>query len=40
MVRISQIYLEPILDERMRSLPNVTVLNDTTVERYEQTRRA
>ena len=39
-VRISQIYLEPILDERMRSLPNVTVLNDTTVERYEQTDRS
>ena len=36
-VRISQIYLEPILWDRMRSLPNVTVLNLTTVERYEQT---
>src|SRR5262245_28252900 len=35
-VRISQIYLEPILDARLRSLPNVTVLNDTRVERYEQ----
>jgi 2-polyprenyl-6-methoxyphenol hydroxylase-like FAD-dependent oxidoreductase len=36
-VRVSQIYLEPILWDRMRSLPNVTVLNLTTVERYEQT---
>ena len=35
-VRVSQIYLEPILEARMRSLPNVTVLNETTVERYEQ----
>jgi 2-polyprenyl-6-methoxyphenol hydroxylase-like FAD-dependent oxidoreductase len=35
-VRVSQIYLEPILWDRMRSLPNVTVLNNTTVERYEQ----
>jgi len=36
-VRISQIYLEPILDERMRSLSNVTVLNGAAVHRYEQT---
>jgi 2-polyprenyl-6-methoxyphenol hydroxylase-like FAD-dependent oxidoreductase len=35
-VRLSQIYLEPILWDRMRSLPNVTILNETTVERYEQ----
>ena len=35
-VRVSQIYLEPILWDRMRILPNVLVLNDTTVERYEQ----
>jgi 2-polyprenyl-6-methoxyphenol hydroxylase-like FAD-dependent oxidoreductase len=36
-VRVSQIYLEPILWDRMRSLANVTVLNLTSVERYEQT---
>jgi 2-polyprenyl-6-methoxyphenol hydroxylase-like FAD-dependent oxidoreductase len=35
-VRVSQIYLEPLLWDRMSSLTNVTVLNDTTVERYEQ----
>jgi 2-polyprenyl-6-methoxyphenol hydroxylase-like FAD-dependent oxidoreductase len=35
-VRVSQIYLEPILDARLRSSPNVTVLNDVVVERYEQ----
>jgi 2-polyprenyl-6-methoxyphenol hydroxylase-like FAD-dependent oxidoreductase len=35
-VRTSQIYLEPILEAHMRSLPNVTVLNDTRVESYEQ----
>jgi 2-polyprenyl-6-methoxyphenol hydroxylase-like FAD-dependent oxidoreductase len=35
-VRLSQIYLEPILWDRMRSLPNVTVLNDIAVKRYGQ----
>ena len=35
-MRISQIYLEPILDAHLRSLPNVTVLNGTSVEGYEQ----
>jgi 2-polyprenyl-6-methoxyphenol hydroxylase-like FAD-dependent oxidoreductase len=35
-VRLSQIYLEPILWDRLRSLPNVHVLHDTVVERYEQ----
>jgi len=35
-VRISQIFLEPILWAHVRSLPNVTVLHDTSVERYEQ----
>ena len=29
MVRVSQIYLEPIMFERMRALPGVTVLNET-----------
>ena len=36
-VRVSQIFLEPILWARLRSLPTVTVLHDTTVDRYEQT---
>ena len=36
-VRISQIFLEPILWAKVRSLPTVTVLHETTVERYEQT---
>ena len=35
-VRVSQLFLEPILWARMRSLPSVTVLHDTTVEGYEQ----
>jgi 2-polyprenyl-6-methoxyphenol hydroxylase-like FAD-dependent oxidoreductase len=34
--RISQIYLEPILDAHLRSRPNVTVLNGASVEGYEQ----
>jgi len=37
MVRVSQIYLEPILFERMASLPNVTIRNGVAVERFEQT---
>jgi 2-polyprenyl-6-methoxyphenol hydroxylase-like FAD-dependent oxidoreductase len=36
-VRVSQIFLEPILWARLRSLPNVTVLHGTRVDRYEQT---
>lgn len=35
-VRVSQLFLEPILWARVRSLPNITVLHDTTVDRYEQ----
>ncbi len=36
MVRVSQLYLEPILYERVKTLPNVTVLNRTSVEGYDQ----
>ncbi len=36
MVRVSQLYLEPILFDRIRRTPEITVLNETTVERYEQ----
>ena len=36
MVRVSQLYLEPILYERVQTLPNVTVLNRTSVEGYDQ----
>jgi 2-polyprenyl-6-methoxyphenol hydroxylase-like FAD-dependent oxidoreductase len=35
-VRVSQIYLEPILWDRMSQLQNITVLHDTVVESYEQ----
>jgi 2-polyprenyl-6-methoxyphenol hydroxylase-like FAD-dependent oxidoreductase len=35
-VRLSQIYLEPLLWQRVASLSNVTVLHDTTVRSYEQ----
>lgn len=38
-VRASQIYLEPVLSEKMRSLPNVTLLNGTTVEAFEQSEQ-
>ncbi len=34
-VRISQIYLEPILDARLRELPGVTVVNGAAVVGYE-----
>jgi 2-polyprenyl-6-methoxyphenol hydroxylase-like FAD-dependent oxidoreductase len=34
MVRVSQVYLEPILFERMAALPGVTVLHGTRVEGY------
>ncbi|MBI1684113.1 FAD-dependent monooxygenase [Caulobacter hibisci] len=36
MVRVSQLYLEPILFERLKRTPEITVLNETAVERYEQ----
>lgn len=36
MVRVSQLYLEPILYERVKSLPNITVLNRTSVLGYDQ----
>ena len=36
-VRVSQLYLEPILVRKLLSLPNVTLLNRTTVDGYEQT---
>ncbi|MBA4013739.1 MAG: monooxygenase [Phenylobacterium sp.] len=36
MVRVSQLYLEPILYDRVKSLPNITVLNRTSVEAYDQ----
>jgi 2-polyprenyl-6-methoxyphenol hydroxylase-like FAD-dependent oxidoreductase len=36
-VRVSQLYLEPILVRKLLSLPNVTLLNRTTVRGYEQT---
>lgn len=36
MVRVSQLYLEPILYERVKSLPNITVLNRTSVDAYDQ----
>lgn len=36
MVRISQIYLEPILFEAMASTPNITIVNGALVDRYEQ----
>ncbi|ODT60665.1 MAG: hypothetical protein ABS77_09530 [Phenylobacterium sp. SCN 69-14] len=35
-VRASQLYLEPILYERMLESPNITVLNSTRAERFEQ----
>ena len=35
-VRVSQLYLEPILLERMRREPRITLLNQTVFERYEQ----
>ena len=37
MVRVSQIYLEPILLRRMLELPNIRLLNETMVEGYRQT---
>ena len=37
MVRVSQIYLEPILLRRMQELPNIRLLNETKVESYTQT---
>ncbi len=37
MVRVSQIYLEPILLRRMQELPNIRLLNETRVEGYTQT---
>jgi 2-polyprenyl-6-methoxyphenol hydroxylase-like FAD-dependent oxidoreductase len=36
-VRVSQYFLEPILFERMRRAPEITVLNGVRVERYEHT---
>jgi len=36
MVRVSQLYLEPILYERVKTLANITVLNRTSVEAYDQ----
>ena len=36
MVRVSQLYLEPILYERVKALPNVKVFNQTQVESFEQ----
>jgi len=36
MVRVSQLYLEPILYARVRELPQITVLNRTAVEGYDQ----
>lgn len=36
MVRVSQLYIEPILYERVKTLPKITVLNQTSAERYEQ----
>lgn len=36
MVRVSQLYIEPILYERVKNLPNVTVLNRTAVDGYDQ----
>ncbi len=36
MVRVSQLFLEPILFERVKRTPEITVLNETAVERYEQ----
>lgn len=36
MVRVSQLYLEPILYERVKTLANITVLNRTTVDGYDQ----
>ena len=36
MVRVSQLYIEPILYERVKALPNITVLNRTSVEAFEQ----
>jgi 2-polyprenyl-6-methoxyphenol hydroxylase-like FAD-dependent oxidoreductase len=35
-VRVSQLYLEPILLRRLVEAPRATVLNQTTVEHYEQ----
>ena len=36
MVRVSQLYLEPILLKRMQAEPRIRLLNRTVVERYEQ----
>lgn len=36
MVRVSQLYLEPILYERVKALANITVLNRTSVDGYDQ----
>jgi 2-polyprenyl-6-methoxyphenol hydroxylase-like FAD-dependent oxidoreductase len=36
MVRVSQLFLEPIMFARMRALDRVTVLNETTYESFEQ----
>lgn len=36
MVRVSQLFLEPILFDRVKRTPEITVLNETAVERYEQ----
>lgn len=35
-VRVSQIYLEPILVKTMAALPNITVINGASVESYDQ----
>jgi 2-polyprenyl-6-methoxyphenol hydroxylase-like FAD-dependent oxidoreductase len=36
-VRVSQIYLEPLLWKRVASLPNIALCHETTVTGYEQT---
>ena len=36
MVRVSQIYLEPAMFARLRTLPGVTLLNETTYDSFEQ----
>ncbi|MBL6938240.1 MAG: FAD-dependent monooxygenase [Alphaproteobacteria bacterium] len=36
MVRVSQLYLEPILFNRMRQAPEITVINEARVDRFEQ----
>lgn len=36
MVRVSQLYLEPILFKRMQAAPEITILNETSVESFDQ----